>query len=69
MNPPDVIEFWVYNKVLLRIQSSMVPPVGSGININKVTYKVESVSFSVDYADKVFERQMRCNVELVREGK
>ena len=65
MSSPDIIEFYADDKILLRIDSSMVPSIGSVISIKKKTWTVAQVTFAIDYADKVFERQMRCNVELM----
>lgn len=62
----DTIEFWLDEKVLLRVDSSMAPSVGSYVSIMKVTYLVERVGFAVDYSDSIHECQMRCNVELTR---
>lgn len=66
MNPPDIVEYYANDKCLLRINSSIVPPVGRFINITKNTWKVAAVSYAIDYSEKVFERQMRANVELKR---
>lgn len=66
MSQPDTIEFYVGDKVISILNSSMIPPVGSYINIEKTTYKVDMVSFAIDYQDKLFERQMRANVQLVK---
>lgn len=62
MNKPDVVEIWLGDQVLMRLDSAMVPREGDLINIQKVTYTVIGVSFSVDQAADPFLRQMRCNV-------
>lgn len=60
----DNIEFWIGEKVIMRVDSSIVPSIGQFVSIQKKTYQVLGVSFAVDYADKVHERAMRCNVQL-----
>lgn len=62
MNKPDRLEIWVDKDLLLAADSSFAPNDGDLININKITYTVVGRSFTVDYADDPFERQVRCNV-------
>lgn len=58
------IEFYDGLKLLARVESSMVLPVGSLISIRKQTWKIIGVTFALDYTDEQRERQMRCNVDL-----
>lgn len=64
MNRPDVIEMWVGERTLLRVNSSFAPSEGELINIQKRTYRVVGRSFTVDHADDPFQTQVRCNVIL-----
>jgi phosphotransferase system IIB component len=59
----DTVEFYTDTRLLVRVNSSIVPLVGSMINIKKITYKVTSVTFAVDHADGVWPA-MRCNIDL-----
>jgi hypothetical protein len=65
-NRPDIVQFWMKDKSILMIESSIVPPAGSGICIEGVVYKVESVSYCVDQAGTFMKEQMRANVELCK---
>lgn len=67
MNKPDILEIWLGEDLLLRVDSSFAPMEGELINIKKVTYRVVGRSFTVDHADDVFERQVRCNIIVERE--
>lgn len=64
MSRPDRIEFWIADKVLLALDSSFAPAEGELINIKRVTYRVVGRSFTVDQADDLALRQIRCNVIL-----
>ena len=67
MNRKDMIEFYFEDKCVARLESSVVPFVGSFISIRAKTYKIKAVNFACDYLDQVMtEHQMRCNVELVK---
>lgn len=66
MSKPDRVEIWVGDAILTGMESSFVPREGDLINIRKVTYRVTGVSFSVDHADDMALRQMRCNVIVER---
>jgi hypothetical protein len=60
----DEINFWANDKLLASLSSSIVPLVGTFVNIKKKTYKITYVSYCVDYADRIMETRMRTNVEL-----
>lgn len=64
MNQPDRIEFYSKGKCILRIDSSIVPAIGSMVSIKKVTWEVINVSYAVDYSDSVFERYMCANIAV-----
>ena len=61
----DFVEYYAGDSLECRINSSIVPAVGSKISIRKKTWVVKHVSYAIDYADKVAEQQTRANVELV----
>lgn len=60
----DSIEFYDGDNIITAVNSSMVPHLGSKISIRKQTWCVINVTFAVDHADELFERSMRCNVNL-----
>jgi hypothetical protein len=62
VNKPDIIEIWLGDQVLLRLNSSFAPMEGELINIKKTTYRVVGRSFSVDHSDDPFLSQARCNL-------
>jgi hypothetical protein len=62
LNQSDRLEVWLGAKLLLAMDSSHSPAVGELINIKKATYKVVGRSFTVDRADNISLRQVRCNV-------
>lgn len=55
----------IYNSVglLSSVDTSIVPFVGSFINIEGKTWRVARVTFAVDYSGQPFER-MRANVDV-----
>ena len=61
---PDRLEIWLNDRILLGVDSSFAPAEGELINIKKITYRVVGRSFSVDHADDLFERQVRCNITV-----
>ena len=62
LKKPDRLEIWLGETLMLALDSSFAPDEGDLINIKSVTYRVIGRSFTVDRADDVFERQIRCNV-------
>jgi len=66
MKGVDSIEFYLEGavKYISRVESSMVPPVGSLVSIRAKTYEVLGFTFAVDHADEFMETAMRCNVEV-----
>lgn len=52
--------------LLVAVQSSIVPPLGSKISIRKKTWTVKSVSYAVDHSDDIARREMRANVDLAQ---
>jgi len=60
----DKVEFYEEKSLIpfLTVDSAFQPSDGDLINIRSVTYKVLGTSFTVDYADKIRERYIRCNV-------
>ena len=67
MDKRDTIEFYCDDKIICSLHSSMCLAVGSYINMKKTTYKIEYISFTIDHADSILERSMRCNVELMEQ--
>jgi len=61
---PDKLEFYLEDKQMpfLTLDSSFQPNDGDLVNIKGVTYEVLGRSFTVDHADKMAERSIRCNV-------
>lgn len=66
MSAESVIEFYDGDKVVSRVNATMVPTIGSKISIRKDVWTVVNVTYALDYSDKIFERQMRANVSLER---
>jgi phosphotransferase system IIB component len=64
MGQASIIEFYLKDRCISRVESSMVLPVGSCISIEKITYKVTRITFAVDHNSSVVGRQLRCNVDL-----
>ena len=65
MENRDRIEFYGDDgKMVASVMSSMVPQVGAKISIRKKVWEVVSVTYALDYADKMNERGMRANVDL-----
>lgn len=59
------VEFYIGDKSISRVESAMVPPVGSYISIRGEAYSVVGITFAVDRADDPIDRRtMRCNVDL-----
>ena len=64
----NLVEFWKDDKVLVSVWGgSIVPRIGEFISIRKQKYKVIYVSYAVDYADKMYETQLRANVQCEEE--
>ena len=62
MNKPDRLEVWLGPTLMLAADSSFAPDEGELINIRKATYRVVGRSFTIDHADDLRERQVRCNI-------
>ena len=61
----DRIEFYHKDKLMTSVRSSIVPTVGSLINIQKKTWEIVGVTFTLDHSGEAFQdRSMRINVEL-----
>lgn len=65
----DVIEYYDVDgtpgrDLIASVKSSMVPSVGSKINIRKQTYEVVNVTYALDAADDQMFASMRANVDL-----
>jgi hypothetical protein len=61
----DTVEFYDDQYMIAQVSSSIVPPVGARINIQKRTWVVTAVTYALDHADSQTERSMRANVDLV----
>lgn len=59
----DQIEFYDGGLVIARIKSSIVPVAGSCISIQGKTWRVEMVTYAIDYCGTQRET-MRANVDL-----
>jgi len=63
----DRVEFYCSDKLVVAVNSSIVPRKSEFISIRGVVYKVIRVTYAVDYADRIHERLMRANVEMRKE--
>lgn len=62
----DTIEFYEETgNILAHADSAMVPPVDSFINIRGKTWKVQAVTYALDYSSEPHRRRMRANVDLI----
>jgi hypothetical protein len=59
------IEFYDGDNLIAVVDSAIVPPVGSKINIRKKTWMVDGITYALDHASMISERCMRANVDLV----
>lgn len=68
MSKPPVVEFYEQKspKMLVSVESAMVPTIGSMISIKGVTWEVSYISYSIDHSDNILEKRMRANVEVVK---
>lgn len=64
MTNRDVVEIYGPDGLLTSVASSIIPPVGSYINIEKKTWQITRVTFAVDYNDDRILKQMRCNIDV-----
>lgn len=65
METRSLLEFYDGEKLLIRLSSAMVPPIGYYISIKKVTWLVVGVTYAIDYAENSQnERIMRANIDL-----
>lgn len=60
----DIVEYYDGDNLYITVISSIVPPVGSKINIRKKTWKIINVTYAVDFADSVDLRHARVNVDI-----
>jgi hypothetical protein len=60
----DTLEFYLGDaqRPFLAIKSSFQPNDDDLVNIKGKTYKVLARSFTVDHADDMWQRSIRCNV-------
>lgn len=61
----DAVEYYIKKKLLKRIQSSIIPREGTSIDICKIDYLVDAVSYVIDYADDPNDAQTVATVTLV----
>ena len=59
---PDRLEIWLGDKLMFGADSSYAPQENELINIRKITYRVVDRSFTVDHADEMHDRQVRCKI-------
>ena len=64
MKKPDRVEFYAKGKMVVGLESSIVPRPGEMVSIRKQTWEVLFVSYAVDYADYMHARQMCANVVI-----
>lgn len=62
----DCVEIYIGRKLVVTLNSSIVPLVGCKISISKVTYKVVEVTYAVDYADDSWRARMVAAVVVAR---
>lgn len=60
----DRVEFYWAGGLVVSVESSIVPPVDSLISIKGKTWRVDRVTYAVDYADDCFKKILRANVDL-----
>lgn len=60
----DIIEFYLRDRLFVRVNSSMVLRKGKYINIMKKTYLIKNVTFAVDDSRDLALVRMRQNVDL-----
>ena len=60
----DRIEIYNKDKMIGSVKSSIVPAVGSYINVCKKVWKITSVTFAVDYSTDTALSGMRCNIDV-----
>lgn len=65
MTSPDRVEYYLGDRLLIALDSSIVPPSNALINIAGTTYSVRRITYAIDYSASVSERRMRANVDLV----
>lgn len=60
----NCVEFYLgaSHRPFCVVDAEFQPNDGDFVNIAKVTYKVTGRTFTVDHADSVTKRSMRCNV-------
>jgi hypothetical protein len=68
----DTVEYYNVDGIpdkdlIVSLKSSIVPTIGSYINIRKNTYRVLTITYAVDYADDHQRTIMRANVNVCRE--
>ena len=65
MQGKEKIEFYLNDKLLATVESTMVPTVESMISIRAITYEVISVTYALDNADEQCGiKRMRANIDL-----
>lgn len=60
----DCVEFYLDDRLLASIRTSIIPPVGSLINIRKIVYKINRISYAIDHVESFSERLIRCNIDI-----
>jgi hypothetical protein len=64
MKKPDRVEVYLGDDILATVDSAHAPAPGELINIRKITYRVRSRTYTIDHADKPFEAQMVCVLDV-----
>ena len=64
MTDKDRLEFYNGPSLVASVRSSIVPPVGAKISVNKETWTVVRVTFALDYEADYQSSRMRANVDL-----
>jgi hypothetical protein len=64
----DRLEFYNgHGGMIAAVDSSIIPPMDSYINIRGVTYKVADITYALDHSDGlVTDRKMRANITLYK---
>lgn len=62
----DRIEFYDGKTLIATVHSSIVPHLGALISVRKETWRVEKITYALDYPHDESMRTMRANVDLVR---
>ena len=64
MSNPDRVEFYGNDQLIAALNTSIVPPRDSLINIRGKTWRVDLITYAIDHSDDEARKAIRVNVEL-----